>query len=229
MGQKINPIGLRLGVNRTWSSRWFAQKDYASLVIEDFNIRKYIKKNLHNAGLSKIEIERKAIQQRLTVIIYTARPGIIIGRKGAEIERVKEDLQKMTKKQVYINIMEVKNPETDAQLISENVALQLERRIAFRRAMKQTVSDALRSGAEGIKICCAGRLGGAEIARTEWYREGRIPLHTLRADIDYGFAESHTTYGKIGVKTWIFKGEIIRSKENNRTEGEPKNADAKKS
>ncbi|OIO03466.1 30S ribosomal protein S3 [Candidatus Desantisbacteria bacterium CG_4_10_14_0_8_um_filter_48_22] len=230
MGQKVNPLGFRLGIIKTWSSKWFAQKGYASLLLEDKSIRDYIKKKLYHAGISKIEIERKAIQQRLSVLIYTARPGIIIGRKGTEIEKIKEELQKLTGKQVYINIMEVKSPETDAQLVAENVALQLERRIAFRRAMKQAVSDALHSGALGVKINCAGRLGGSEIARTEWYREGRIPLHTLRADIDYGFAESHTTYGKIGIKAWIFKGEIIPSPKSGKTEeGVQKNADAQKS
>lgn len=228
MGQKVNPIGFRLGVIKSWDSKWFAQKDYSSLLIEDLKIRKLIKQKLYHAGISKIEIERKAIQQRLSVIIYTSRPGIIIGRKGTEIEKLKEELQKLTGKQVYINIQEVQNPDLDAQLIAENIALQLERRIAFRRAMKQAVSGAMRAGAEGVKISCGGRLGGNEIARTEWYREGRVPLHTLRADIDYGFAESNTTYGKIGVKVWIFKGEILPSKKE-RTEVEKKNVDAPES
>jgi len=225
MGQKVHPFGLRLGIINTWNSKWFAQKGYSSLVVEDAKIRKYVKEKLFHAGISRVEIERKAVHQRLTVIIHTARPGIIIGRKGAEIERLKEELQKLTGKQVYINIMEVKNPELDAQLVAENIALQLERRISFRRAMKQAVSDALRAGALGVKVNCAGRLGGAEIARSEWYREGRIPLHTLRADIDYGFAESHTTYGKIGVKVWIFKGEVISKR---KSEGVDKDVNAQK-
>lgn len=212
MGQKIHPIGFRLGIIKTWDSKWFAQKGYSSLVIEDYRIREYIRKKLFHAGISKIQIERKAVHQRLTVIINCARPGIIIGRKGVEIEKLKVELQGLTAKQVYLNIVEVKNPEVDAQLVSENVAMQLERRVAFRRAMKQSISDALRSGALGMKISCAGRLRGAEIARTEVYREGRVPLHTLRADIDYGFTEAHTTYGKIGVKVWVFKGEIMPSK-----------------
>ena len=225
MGQKVHPLGLRLGIIKTWDSKWFAQKGYPSLVVEDYRIRKYIKDKLSHAGISRIEIERKAVHQRLTVIIHCARPGIIIGRKGTEIENLKNELQKMTGKQVYINIMEVKNSEMDAQLTSENVAMQLERRIAFRRAMKQAVSDTLRAGAQGVKINCAGRLGGREIARTEWYMEGRLPLHTLRADIDYGFTEANTPYGKIGVKVWIFKGEIIPSKKTE-PEGEKKDADA---
>jgi len=212
MGQKVNPIGFRLGITKSWDSKWFTEKNYSSLLLEDLKIRKLIKQKLYHAGISKIEIERKAIHQRLTVIIYTSRPGIIIGRKGTEIEKLKEELQKLTGKQVYVNIQEVQNPELDAHLVAENMALQLERRIAFRRAMKQAVSGAMRAGAQGVKVSCGGRLGGNEIARTEWYREGRVPLNTLRADIDYGFAESNTTYGRIGVKVWIFKGEILPSK-----------------
>lgn len=227
MGQKANPVGLRLGIIRSWDSKWFAQKGYSSLLIEDLKIKKLIKKKLYHAGISKIEIERKVVHQRLSVIIYTSRPGIIIGRKGAEIEKLKEELQVLTGKQVYINIQEVKNPELDAQLVAENVAMQLEGRIAFRRAMKQVVADSMRAGALGVKVSCAGRLGGAEIARTEWYSEGRMPLNTLRADIDYGFAEAHTTYGKIGIKVWIFKGEILPQKKEV-TEVE-KNVDAQES
>ncbi len=211
MGQKVNPISLRLGVNRTWLSHWFAKKDYAKLLHEDLNIRKYLKKKLSHAGISKIEIERAA--KRITINIFTARPGIIIGRRGNEIDRVKTDIQKLLKsKQVNLNIKEVRKSEIDAQLVAENIALQLERRIAFRRAMKKSVTTALRFGAEGIRINCAGRLNGAEIARTSWYREGRVPLHTIRADIDYGIAEANTTYGIIGVKVWIFHGEIIPEK-----------------
>ncbi|RLB42708.1 MAG: 30S ribosomal protein S3 [Deltaproteobacteria bacterium] len=210
MGQKVNPIGLRLGINRTWDSRWFAKKEYSTFVVEDFNIRKFIKKRLYQAGVSKIEIERAA--NKIRIRIHTARPGIVIGKKGAEIENLKRELEKRINREIFIDIQEVRKPEVDAQLVAENVALQLVRRVAFRRAMKKAVSSALRFGALGIKISCAGRLGGAEMARREWYREGRVPLHTLRADIDYGFAEAFTTYGVVGVKVIIFKGEILPEK-----------------
>lgn len=207
MGQKTHPIGYRLGYNITWNSRWYAGKDYAKLLHQDIKIRKVVKARLFHAGVSKVEIERSGDQTR--VIIHTARPGIIIGRKGAEVDKLKADLEKQYGGQVYITVKEIKKPELDAQLVSENVATQLEKRVAFRRAMKRSVQSALRLGAQGIKIMVAGRLGGAEIARTEWYREGRVPLHTLRANIDYGFAEAHTTMGQIGVKTWLFKGELL--------------------
>ncbi|MEK7725984.1 MAG: 30S ribosomal protein S3, partial [Nitrospirota bacterium] len=191
----------------TWNSRWYAGKDYAKLLHQDIKIRKVVKARLFHAGVSKVEIERSGDQTR--VIIHTARPGIIIGRKGAEVDKLKADLEKQYGGQVYVTVKEIKKPELDAQLVSENVATQLEKRVAFRRAMKRSVQSALRLGAQGIKIMVAGRLGGAEIARTEWYREGRVPLHTLRANIDYGFAEAHTTMGQIGVKTWLFKGELL--------------------
>lgn len=207
MGQKVNPISFRLGVTKTWSSRWYAKSDYAKLLHEDLRIREFLKKRLYNSGVSQIEIERAANKAKIS--IHTARPGLIIGKKGAEIENLKKDLSKITSKEVYLNIQEVRKPELDAQLVAENVAMQLERRIAFRRAMKKSVSSALKFGAKGIRITCSGRLGGAEMSRTEWYREGRVPLHTLRADIDYGFAEAKTTYGIIGVKVLIFKGEIL--------------------
>jgi len=210
LGQKVNPIGLRLGINRTWDSRWFAKKEYSTFVVEDFNIRRFIKKRLYQAGVSKIEIERAA--NKIRIRIHTARPGIVIGKKGAEIENLKRELEKRINREIFIDIQEVRKPEVDAQLVAENVALQLVRRVAFRRAMKKAVSSALRFGALGIKISCAGRLGGAEMARREWYREGRVPLHTLRADIDYGFAEAFTTYGVVGVKVIIFKGEILPEK-----------------
>jgi len=210
LGQKVNPIGLRLGINRTWDSRWFAKKEYSTFVVEDFNIRKFVKKRLYQAGVSKIEIERAA--NKIRIRIHTARPGIVIGKKGAEIESLKRELEKRINREIFIDIQEVRKPEVDAQLVAENVALQLVRRVAFRRAMKKAVSSALRFGALGIKIACAGRLGGAEMARREWYREGRVPLHTLRADIDYGFAEAFTTYGVVGVKVIIFKGEILPEK-----------------
>jgi len=207
LGQKVNPIGFRLGISKTWSSRWYAGKEFASYVLEDSQIRKYLKKHLFHAGISKVDIERAA--NRVKVRIYTARPGIVIGKRGAEIENIRQDLQKRLGREVIIDIQEVRKPELDAQLVAENVAQQLIRRIAFRRAMKRAVSTALKFGAQGIKISCAGRLGGAEMARREWYREGRVPLHTLRADIDYGFAEARTTYGIIGVKVIIFKGEVL--------------------
>jgi small subunit ribosomal protein S3 len=207
LGQKVNPIGLRLGIVKTWESRWYAGKNYADYILEDYNIRKFIKKKLYHAGISKVEIERSAKRVRLR--IFTSRPGIVIGKKGAEIALLKKDLEKIISHEVIIDIQEVRKPELDAQLVAENIALQIERRVAFRRAMKRGISSAMRFGAEGIKIICSGRLGGAEMARTEQYREGRIPLHTLRADIDYGFVEANTTYGIIGIKVFIFKGEIL--------------------
>lgn len=210
MGQKTHPVGFRLGYTKSWSSKWYAEREYPALLHEDIKIRRLVKDKLLHAGVSKIEIERSS--QTAKVSIHTARPGIIIGRKGVEVEKLKKDLEVLTGKQIHINILEVKKPEIDAQLVSENVALQLEKRVAFRRAMKKAVSAALRFGAQGIKIRCSGRLAGSEIARSEWYREGRVPLHTLRADIDYGFAESKTTYGQIGIKVWIYKGEILTEK-----------------
>ncbi len=208
MGQKVNPIGMRIGIVKTWESRWYADKNYATFIQEDDKIRKFIKKKLYHAGISRVEIERSSKHVRLR--IFTARPGIVIGKKGAEIEVLKNDLKKLVSQDVFIDIQEVRKPEVDAQLVAENVANQLIRRIAFRRAMKRGVSSAMRFGAQGVKIICAGRLGGAEMARTEWYREGRVPLHTLRADIDYGFTEAKTTYGIIGVKVFVFKGEILK-------------------
>ncbi len=208
MGQKVNPIGLRLGVNRTWDSRWFADGDYAKLLLADLEMRKYLEKKLAAAGISHIVIERPAKKARVT--IYCARPGVVIGKKGQDIETLKKELTKLAENnEVSVNIVEIRKPETDAKLVAENVAQQLEKRISFRRAMKRAVQSALRQGAEGIKISCAGRLGGAEIARTEWYHEGRVPLHTLRADIDYGQATAFTTYGTCGIKVWIYKGEIL--------------------
>jgi len=209
LGQKVNPVGFRLGVIKSWDSRWFAGKDYAAFIEGDYKIREFLKKKLYHAGISKIEIERWA--KRIRLRIYAARPGIVIGKKGAEIELLKKELEKMVPQEVVIDIQEVRKPEVDAQLVAENVGLQIVRRVAFRRAMKRGVSSAMRFGAQGIKVCCAGRLGGAEMARTEWYKEGRIPLHTLRADIDYGFSEARTTYGIIGVKVWIFHGEILET------------------
>jgi small subunit ribosomal protein S3 len=208
LGQKVNPIGLRLGIVKTWESRWYAGKNYADYILEDYNIRKFLKKRLYHAGISKVEIERSSKRVRLRV--FTSRPGIVIGKKGAEIALLKKELEKIVSHEVIIDIQEVRKPELDAQLVAENIALQIERRVAFRRAMKRGISSAMRFGAEGIKIICSGRLGGAEMARTEQYREGRIPLHTLRADIDYGFVEAHTTYGIIGIKVFIFKGEILK-------------------
>lgn len=214
MGQKVHPVGFRLGVIKSWDSRWYAERDFPQLLTEDIQIRDFVKHKLSHAGVSKIEIERAASKARKAKVnIYTARPGIIIGKKGAEVENLRKTLQRMTGKEIFINIQEVKKAEVDAQLVSENVAVQLERRVAFRRAMKKAVTTALKMGARGIKIACAGRLGGAEMARREWYREGRVPLHTLRADIDYGFAEAQTTYGKIGVKVWIYRGEVFQYKE----------------
>ncbi|TDI55692.1 MAG: 30S ribosomal protein S3 [Alphaproteobacteria bacterium] len=207
MGQKVNPIGLRLGIIRTWDSRWYAEDDYGTLLHEDLRIRKYLRERLAQAGVSRIVIERPAKKARIT--IHTARPGVVIGKKGQDIERLRADLARMTKGDVHLNIVEIRKPEIDARLVAENIAQQLERRVAFRRAMKRSVQSAMRLGAEGIRINCGGRLGGAEIARMEWYREGRVPLHTLRADIDYGEATGKTTYGTCGVKVWIFKGEIL--------------------
>jgi small subunit ribosomal protein S3 len=212
VGQKIHPIGFRLGVIRGWQSRWYAPKgEYAKLLHEDLRIRQYIKDKFYHTGISRVEIERAA--KRIRVHVFTARPGIIIGKKGADIEALKKELTKLTGKDVYINIREIKRPELDAQLVAESVAQQLERRVAFRRAMKKTVTNTMRFGAQGIKIHVAGRLGGAEMARREWYREGRVPLQTIRADIDYGFAKALTTYGVIGVKVWLFKGEVLTSEE----------------
>ena len=210
MGQKINPIGFRLGITKTWDSKWYAEADYAKLLHEDLAIRKFLKKRLYSSGVSKIEIERAANKTKIN--IFTARPGLIIGKKGTEVETIKKELAQITAKEIFITITEVRKPELDAQLVAENVALQLERRIAFRRAMKKSVTSTLKFGAKGIRITCSGRLGGAEMSRTEWYREGRVPLHTLRADIDYGFAEAKTTYGIIGIKVLIFKGEILPGK-----------------
>jgi small subunit ribosomal protein S3 len=211
LGQKVNPIGLRLGIVKTWESRWFGGKNYAEYILEDYKLRKFIKEKLYHAGVSRIEIERSSKRVRLR--IYTSRPGIVIGKKGAEIALLKNSIEKITDREVLIDIQEVRKPEIDAQLVAENVALQIERRVAFRRAMKRGVSSAMRFGALGIKIICSGRLGGAEMARTEWYREGRVPLHTLRADIDYGFIDARTTYGVIGVKVFIFKGEVLKKDE----------------
>jgi small subunit ribosomal protein S3 len=211
LGQKVNPIGLRLGIVKTWESRWFGGKNYAEYILEDHKLRKYIKDKLYHAGVSRIEIERSS--KRVRIRIYTSRPGIVIGKKGAEISQLKKEIEKITDREILIDIQEVRKPEIDAQLVAENVALQIIRRVAFRRAMKRGVSSAMRFGALGIKIICSGRLGGAEMARTEWYHEGRVPLHTLRADIDYGFIDARTTYGVIGVKVFIFKGEILKKDE----------------
>lgn len=210
MGQKVNPIGFRVGGIKTWRSQWFSERNYSELIHEDIKIRKYLKKKLYHAGVSRVEIERAA--NKAKVNIYAARPGIIIGKKGSEIEKLRKDLEKVSQSEIIINILEVRKPEVDAQLVAENVALQLERRVAFRRAMKKCVTSSLKFGAKGIRINCAGRLGGAEMARSEWYREGRVPLHTLRADIDWGFAEANTAYGIIGVKVWMFHGEVLPGK-----------------
>jgi small subunit ribosomal protein S3 len=207
LGQKTHPVGIRLGITRTWDSRWFARKSFAEYLLEDFNIRNHIKKKLYHAAIPLIEIER--LGTRVRIIIHTARPGIIIGKKGAEVDKLKKELEYMTEKQISIDIKEVRKPELNAQLVAENVSLQLEKRVAFRRAMKKAMTSAIRFGALGIKIATSGRLAGAEIARSEWYRDGRVPLHTYRADIDYGFAESRTTFGIIGVKVWIYKGDIL--------------------
>jgi small subunit ribosomal protein S3 len=210
LGQKVNPVGLRLGYIKKWQSVWFTDKNYGEVLHEDLKIRKYLKQKLYHAGIAKIEIERAA--NKAKVNIYSARPGIIIGKKGSEIEKLKSEIEKFSSSEIIINILEVRRPEVDAQLVAENVAMQLEKRVAFRRAMKKCVGYALKFGAKGIKIACSGRLGGAEIARSEWYREGRVPLHTLRADIDYGFAEARTAYGLIGIKVFIFHGEVLPSK-----------------
>lgn len=207
MGQKVNPIGFRLGVINTWDSKWFATKDYSKLVLEDRRIRDYVKERLFHAGIARTEIERAA--NKVKIRIFTARPGIVIGKKGAEIDALRKDLERKFRREILIDIQEVRRPELDATLVGENIALQLVRRVAFRRAMKRAVSSALKFGSKGIRVACAGRLGGAEMARREWYREGRVPLHTLRADIDYGTALARTTYGIIGVKVWIFKGEVL--------------------
>ena len=217
MGQKVHPVGFRLGIVKSWDSRWYAKKEYASLIHEDLKIRKFVKKKLFHAGISKVEIERTG--NKLRVNIHSARPGLVIGKKGAEIDALKKEINNLTNKEVFVNINEIRKAEIDAQLVAENVALQLERRIAHRRAMKKAVTSAMKLGAKGVKIFCAGRLGGHEMARREWYREGRVPLHTLRADIDYGFTEAKTTYGIIGVKVWIFKGEILEKKEETTVEG----------
>src|SRR3954465_14647934 len=206
MGQKVNPIGFRLGITRTWDSRWFAKRDYAKLLHEDIKLRKYLKEKLYSAGISRIDIERAASKVKINV--HTARPGIVIGKKGAGVESLKADVQKLSGNEVFLNIIEVKKPEANAALIAENVASQLEKRVAFRRAMKKCMTSAFKQGIKGIKIRVSGRLGGAEIARTEWYSEDSVPLHTLRANIDYGTAEARTTYGKIGVKAWVYNGEI---------------------
>ena len=208
MGQKVNPKGMRLGIIKTWNSRWFSGKDYAKYVFEDHRLRQYLKKELYHAGVSRIDIER--FSNRVKLRIFAARPGIIIGKKGSEIEVLKKKLENLVTHEVLVDIQEVRKPELDAQLVAENVANQLIRRVAFRRAMKRSVTSAMRFGAEGVKIICSGRLGGAEMARREWYKEGRVPLHTLRADIDYGVTAAHTTYGAIGIKVYIFKGEILK-------------------
>ena len=212
MGQKVNPHGLRVGVIKDWDSKWYAEADFADLLVEDYNIRTYLKKKLYAAGVSKIEIERAS--DRVKVIIYTAKTGVVIGKGGAEIEKIKAEVQKFTSKKLVVDIKEVKRPDRDAQLVAENIALQLENRVSFRRAMKSCMSRTMKSGAKGIKTSCSGRLGGADMARTEFYSEGTIPLQTLRADIDYGFAEADTTYGKVGVKVWIYKGEVLPTKAN---------------
>jgi len=214
MGQKVHPIGFRVGINKPWNSRWFAEKDYSKLLQEDLRIRAFLKKRLYHAGVSKIEIER--IGAKIIIYIHTARPGIVIGRKGAEIETVKNEVQKMIGKEVYLNIIEIRKAEVDAQLVAENIANQLIKRIAFRRAMKRGVSSVLKFGGKGVKISCSGRLGGAEMARREWYREGKVPLHTIRANIDYGTAAAKTTYGIIGVKVWIYKGDVSEDSDNSK-------------
>ena len=207
MGQKVHPYGFRLGYNKNWLSRWYSKKNYAEFVFEDNQIRKFVKKNLYAAGISKVEVERAG--EKIRLIIHTARPGVVIGRKGVDIEKLRLDLRDRFKREFSLEVNEIRRPEIDAQLVAEGIALQLERRVAFRRAMKRTVGMARKFGAQGIKVACAGRLAGAEIARSEWYRDGRVPLHTLRADIDYGLATASTTYGVIGIKVWIFKGEIL--------------------
>ena len=219
MGQKVNPHGLRVGVIKDWDSKWYADAEFSDYLVEDYNIRKFLKKKLYSAGVSKIEIERAS--DRVKVILYTAKPGVVIGKGGAEIEVTKKELSKLTDKKVMVDIKEIKRPDRDAQLVAENIAQQLENRVSFRRAMKSCMGRTMKSGAMGIKTCCSGRLGGADIARAEFYSEGTIPLQTLRADIDYGFAEANTTYGKVGVKVWIYKGEILPTK-GNQMEGSDK-------
>ena len=219
MGQKVNPHGLRVGVIKDWDSKWYADAEFSDYLVEDYKIRKFLKKKLYSAGVSKIEIERAS--DRVKVIIYTAKPGVVIGKGGAEIEVTKKELAKLTDKKVMVDIKEIKRPDRDAQLVAENIAQQLENRVSFRRAMKSCMGRTMKSGAMGIKTCCSGRLGGADIARAEFYSEGTIPLQTLRADIDYGFAEANTTYGKVGVKVWIYKGEILPTK-GNQMEGSDK-------
>ena len=225
MGQKVNPKGLRVGVIKNWDSRWYADKQYSEFLLEDYKIRQFLKKKLYHTGISHLEIERAA--NRVKISIFTAKPGIVIGRGGADVEVLRQELRKLTDKNVFVNIVEVARPEMDAQLLAENIADQLERRIAFRRAMKQAMGRTMRMGAEGIKIMCSGRLGGAEIARTEWVSEGKVPLHTLRADIDYATAEANTTYGKIGIKVWIYKGEVLGGRplptEEKKEEAKPNN------
>ena len=215
MGQKVNPHGIRVGVIKDWDSRWYAEDNFADYLVEDYNIRTYLKKKLYAAGIAKIEIERAS--DRVKVMIYTAKPGVVIGKGGAEIEKIKAEVQKLTTKKLVVDIKEVKRPDRDAQLVAENIALQLENRVSFRRAMKSCMGRTMKSGAKGIKTSVSGRLGGADMARTEFYSEGTIPLQTLRADIDYGFAEANTTYGKVGVKVWIYKGEVLPTK--NKAEG----------
>jgi small subunit ribosomal protein S3 len=223
MGQKVNPIGLRLGINRTWDSRWFARKEYGNLLLDDLGLRKFLQRRLSQAGLSRVVIERAARRTRIT--LHSARPGVVIGKKGADIEKLRTDIAKVTNSEVSLNILEIRKPEIDAKLIADGIAQQLERRVAFRRVMKRAVQSAMRLGAQGIRINCSGRLGGAEIARMEWYREGRVPLHTLRADIDFGYGTAKTTYGVCGVKVWVFKGEILAhdpmAQERRLSEGQP--------
>ena len=223
MGQKVNPIGLRLGINRTWDSRWFARKEYGTLLLGDLGLREFLRKRLVQAGVSRVVIERAARKTRIT--LHTARPGVVIGKKGVDIEKLRTDVAKLSKSEVSLNIVEIRKPEIEAKLIADNIAQQLERRVAFRRAMKRAVQSAIRLGAQGIRINCSGRLGGAEIARMEWYREGRVPLHTLRADVDFGYGTAKTTYGVCGVKVWVFKGEILAhdpmAQEKRMMEGQP--------
>ena len=212
MGQKVNPHGLRVGIIKDWDSRWYAEKDFADYLVEDYNIRTFLKKKLYSSGISKVEIERAS--DRVKVVVHTAKPGMVIGKGGEDIKKLKEELQKLTDKKLIIDIKEIKRPDRDAQLVAENIALQLENRISFRRAMKSTMGSTMRAGAQGIKTAVSGRLGGADMARTEFYSEGTIPLQTLRADIDYGFAEADTTYGKVGVKAWVYNGEVLPAKGN---------------
>jgi small subunit ribosomal protein S3 len=223
MGQKVNPIGLRLGINRTWDSRWFARKEYGNLLLGDLGLREFLQKRLAQAGVSRVVIERAARKTRIT--LHTARPGVVIGKKGVDIEKLRTDIAKLSNSEVSLNIVEIRKPEIEAKLIADNIAQQLERRVAFRRAMKRAVQSAIRLGAQGIRINCSGRLGGAEIARMEWYREGRVPLHTLRADVDFGYGTAKTTYGVCGVKVWVFKGEILAhdpmAQEKRMMEGQP--------